>query len=96
MISIPKQRLLIQVATECRDAKYLTAAGSCEYLCPEGTYPSGAGEWADWMVDGCQKFTGPHCVLGHLGGVSLFLEAFSKESWLVRSETLVTPSPVFF
>lgn len=31
------------VATECRDAKYLTAAGSCEYLCPEGTYPSGAG-----------------------------------------------------
>ena len=32
-----------EVATECRDAKYLTAAGSCEYLCPEGTYPAGSG-----------------------------------------------------
>ncbi|CAK9071402.1 unnamed protein product, partial [Durusdinium trenchii] len=29
------------VATECRDAKYLTTHGACVDACPDGTYPTG-------------------------------------------------------
>ena len=33
--------LHLQVATECRDAKYLTTHGACVDACPDGTYPTG-------------------------------------------------------
>ena len=57
-----------EVATECKNGKYLTAAGSCGDGCPDGTYPLGAEREGTgrWGVCVCGVL-----VSGKAGGLSL-------------------------